>query len=418
MNVLIRKIAYGLMNKSIDEEKLDAERIKINHSELSYFNLSTHLIVSFAKNGKKFFFRECPKISSRDEFFASAVEQFFKTLKQLTVDKAIFRQELPLDLDFPDEICGDFKKYIDGKKTDKSFLKKLSETEKISEKYGFSIWKSTEYDSAFFDEFGFGDISENLKNIAVYFIWCMRSASIEFGTLNIAKSKKHSFFCAAKAVCSRITADEIGLSHMITPAQWCILDADGDRRLGVLSDCAPGTRMKDISVVPNGSLQREMTCLNALDIICFQTDHGPDNYNVCNAGENGYSVCAFDNDNPYTFLPAAEISSALSGCAPFIDGDGIINRPIFDNELAWNIKNADIKKLKAKLHPYLNVLQINALIHRIKKLGKAIEKTQNIKSGFLLAPSEWNENTAEIELTGDFGETYFTKASGCNERKE
>lgn len=208
----------------------------------------------------------------------------------------------------------------------------------------------------------------------------------------------------------QIVAEELGLSYIITPSEWCNLEVEGGKSFfGLLSNSAPGERMSDCSVPPSGALQRELINLNVLDAICFQNDHGPNNYNIYK--ENGeFKVCAFDNDNPSTFFPIFSVSASLAGCSPLINKKGIVNRPFFDKDLAERIRTLDIGALQKRLKPYLNQIQIISLKARIKKLQKAVKKTSEVNQSFLIEHSKWNERTVSLELKGKYGETYLTKA--------
>ncbi len=73
--------------------------------------------------------------------------------------------------------------------------------------------------------------------------------------------------------------------------------------------------------------------------------------------------------------------------------------------------------LKKRLEPYLNSLQIHALLSRIKKLNKAIIKTAQLNAGFLLKDSDWNVETVSREIGLEYGNTYLTKALKINKEK-
>ena len=85
-----------------------------------------------------------------------------------------------------------------------------------------------------------------------------------------------------------------------------------------------------------------------------------------------------------------------------------VKREIFDKETSDKIKNTDVKRLQKRLRPYLNALQIYAVIRRLKKLGKAIEKTEKQRAGFLIEADAFNEYTAGRELAAE--NTYLSKA--------
>lgn len=411
MNNLLKRCAFKLTYKKIDESKLNIMQIKLKEENLSYFNLSSNSIISFHYNKKLYYFRECPQLLDFKSYFTNSIEKFFKIINKNSLCKENFSQKIPIVVDFNIETVKQFKKYIDNKKKDKKFISILSKTDVISEKYNFSIWNDNNYDSYFLEKFGLSNLQASLTDIAVYFLWYMKSVSSTYKTLKIAHGSNYSYFSAVRSVSSRIIAEELNLAHMITNVRWCSLELDnGNTIFGLLSDSAVGNRMKDISVKPNGTLQRELTNLNILDLIMFQTDHGPNNYNVNIDKNENYSICAFDNDNPYTFFPLPFITMKLLGCNRFVNNNGIIIRPFFDRNTANKILNLNLHFLKERLKPYLNFLQIKFLIVRIKKLQKAIIKTNITNNNFLLDISDWNEKTLCKELSGDYGETYMTKA--------
>ena len=167
--------------------------------------------------------------------------------------------------------------------------------------------------------------------------------------------------------------------------------------------------MKDIEPICDSKLQRELLNLNLLDVICNQPDHGPNNYNVYRTND-ACTVCAFDNDNEQTFFPFFQINHSLSGCSPFIDGNGILNRPGLDAETVNKLNGLNMKAFKRRLKPYLNRLQLLALCARIKKLRKAIGHTCAIDDGLLKDAEDWDERILKKELNGAYGKTYLTRA--------
>ncbi len=411
MKNLIKSFILKFTYKHIDESKLNVISIKLKEKDLSYFNLSSNSIISFYHNEKLYYFRECPKICSFNEYFNNSIDNFFKVINKNSVTKECFAQEIPIAIDFEEKTVFQFKKYIDNKKADKSFIKAMSAVDIVSKKCNFSIWENQKYDLSFLEKFGLFDLQKQLLDIAVYFLWYMRGISATYKTLKIACGKKYSYFSAVRSVSSRIIAEELHLEHMITDARWCRLELDnGDSVFGVLSESAKGVRMLDYSLEPNVSLQKELLNLNLLDLIMFQTDHGPNNYNAYLDDNGNDRVCAFDNDNPYTLCPSPFVTFGFVGCKACINKKGAFLRPCLDKNTADNINNLDFRLLKNRLKPYLNHIQIRALIIRIKKIKRAIDKSAKANSNFLLNISDWEYGTLESELSGTYGETYLTKA--------
>lgn len=405
MKRLMRSLAFNLTKKRIDENKLDVKRISVKSHTVSYFNLSSNAIVSFIYEGRQYYFRECPRRGSKKTFFVNAMNSFFGALNKPFISKEHFKQELPLRLEYTEAELSAFRAYIDKKRQDKGFWQLLAAADNASEKCGFSIWDKDASANDFLAALGFDDAGEDIKPIAIYFLWYMRGAAATYRTLNVARGKRYSFFNGVRSVSTWIIADALGLGHMITRAEWCFLEIEDQKTLfGVLSDAAPGVRMADMEAVLDGTLQKELTSLNVLDVICYQPDHGPNNYSISPSG----TVCAFDNDNPRTLFPAVSVTGSLAGCSPLVGEDGKVARPYMDKALAERLKGLNSAALGKELKPYLNLLQIWALKRRIKKLVNAIKNTEF--KGLLLEKDGWSMGTAKEEINGNYGTTYLTKA--------
>lgn len=411
MKYLIRSIMYQTMRKYIDENKLNIRQMSIRKEDIFFFSLSSNPIISFCLNGKIYYFRECKKILPEKQYIENVIYEFFYFLDRLPIKMQSFQQEFPINLSFSNSAVLSFRGYIQHCIARPCFVKNMLRTDLISEKNGFSIWANQKYAKDFFEQYGLSALPETLWDIGIYFLWYMRSAAITYRTLRIVRGKKYSFFNAVKSIASRIVAEELDVESLITTAQWCRLEIEGRESIfGVLSDAAPGIRMCDGGWVKEGSLQRSLMNLNILDIICYQPDHGPNNYTVITEAVGRGMICAFDNDNPYTFFPCPIVSMSLVNCSSFVTKDGMIFRPYIDEIMAQKVLELDIKVLKKRLRDYLNILQIWALMLRVKQLENIIRKTRIQKPDCFLSPSDWNEYTIEKELNGNYGETYLTKA--------
>ena len=410
LNQLIKNLAYQLTRKWVREETLTICEIEKKREELSFFSLSTNPIISFEQDGEIWYFRECPRILREEAYWTEVIARFFDSLERLGISQTHFAQEIPVRITFDEKERKTFQNYVENKYHDRAFRKTLANADQIAKSVHFSIWEKQSYDSAFFARFAFADLPENCREIAVLFLWNMRSAAGNYRLMKIVRGKRHSFFAATKAAASRIVAEELHVAHMITPVQWCRLTVDdGSALFGVLSPSAPGQRMLDSAVTLTGSLQRELLCLNVLDVICFQPDHGPNNYNVAASADGQITICAFDNDNPQTLFPGFSVCRPLAGCTTLVDGSNRIQRPYMDRSLAVHLRNLDKAKLRRRLKPYLNSLQIVALCCRLDKINRAILKTERNQPDFLKDRDCWNFQTAAEEVSGKYGETYLKK---------
>ncbi len=409
MNQALRNLAYRLTKKRVNERKLNVTEINIKSSELSYFNLSSNSIVSFKINDEIYYFRECPLICRRKEFFKKAIDRFFDTINNLGISREHFSQELPINVNFSADVVESFREYIENSIKTTSLLMVVSQVDVLSEQYNFSIWTKQTYTKKFFNSFGLSGLNDNLYDIGIYFLWFMRSYAYTYRTLRFVRGRQYSFFSAVKSVATSVIAEELDLPEIVTKATWCRLITDNGELFGVISNSAPGSRMCDTDLKPCPSLQRELLTLNLFDIICYQTDHGPNNYNVFQTPDGEYRVCAFDNDNPNTFFPISKIHGSFAGCSQFVSVEGVVLRPYFPKETAEKLMNLDLKKLVKALKPYLNSFQLNALKKRIIKLRKAISKTASENKNFLLGSDGFNMETVQNELNLPHGETYLSK---------
>lgn len=408
MKFFVRCCINQTMRKHINETDMDIRHIILRKEDISYFNLSSNSIISFVYEGKLYYFRECIQRLDFQDYYQKSIERFFATLDKLYIQQEHFKQKIPIRLHFSSDEIKDFYDYLEKKKKNKNFWKTISRIDHISIKKNFSIWLRQCYDPEFFHCFALGDIPQQCYDIGIYFLWYMRGVCADYRTMNIVKGKQYSYFLAVKSVASQIVAESIGLGHMITSAEFCRIEfEDGDVLFGIISNEAQGNRMIDGDVQINGCLQKELLNLNVLDIICFQTDHGMNNYNVIRQGEN-YAICAFDNDNPNTFLPIPSIKYNFLGCSSLVDRKGFLNRPYFSEELLGRIQKLDLPSLKRKLNPYLNKCQICALIFRIKKLQKMLQRTERNGHHVIISDDQWNNQTVIAELGGLYGKTYLT----------
>lgn len=412
MKRLIRSLAYQLTRKWVREDLLEIQEIKVQRNEITFFCLSTNPIITFNQGENQWYFRECPKRLAADCYWERECSRFFDSLDRLDVSKIHFAQEIPIRISFNDSEIYLFRSYITEKGRNRHFQQTLRNADRIAKRVHFSIWEKQAYDRHFFASFHMEDIPESCMDIGVYFLWNMRTVASNFRLRGIVRSSRYSFFAASKAAATQVVARQLHLTHLITPVSWCHLVVDdGEELFGVLSPRAPGSRMLDTALEPTPSLQRELICLNVLDVICHQPDHGPNNYNVATDGDGNCVVCAFDNDNPQTFFPVISIRGSLSGCKPLVDWKNRVQRPFMDRKLAENLQELNLKELRLMLKPYLNALQIAALNVRIRRINRAISKTEKTNSDFLKNASDWNTKSLAEEMSGEYARTYLTSSA-------
>ena len=72
-----------------------------------------------------------------------------------------------------------------------------------------------------------------------------------------------------------------------------------------------------------------------------------------------------------------------------------------DENLAESLQLLDKVQLRKELRPYLNGLQISSLFHRVSQLQAVL------KNACWLSACQWNAETLQKELSGDYGKTYL-----------
>jgi hypothetical protein len=87
---------------------------------------------------------------------------------------------------------------------------------------------------------------------------------------------------------------------------------------------------------------------------------------------------------------------------------GRYNRPYIDGELLFAIQNLNTALLKKELKPYLNFLQIFALICRLKLMRKQLAKSSKEEPRMAAPCRAWIEDMLTEELSGKYGKTYLT----------
>ena len=221
-------------------------------------------------------------------------------------------------------------------------------------------------------------------------------------------------YAANRGLATEEIARLLGVDDMIPHSEYCMLEINGERkRFGTIMEEAPGTLIREVPperrrdmITPN--LQRQLSDLNLLDIICNEIDHKPDNYNVI-IGDDGKisGISAFDNDCPSTFYPYNDLRTSTSmKCSMVVSASGRINRPYLDKRFVEKMNALSKDEFSDALKIYLRPLQINSAWNRMQLLKKLISQStpEEIE---LLDADEWNDRTAEKELGGKYGKTYL-----------
>lgn len=376
-------LRYLLTTKKVKDLDFEWKNITVPKKDVVFFVLSSNPVMSFFVDGKQYYFKECIPKETKKQFVQTRIELFFQFVDNNEYEKINFGEKAPIETSFRIQTIDAFRSYINALKDDKLFVRKMLTMHKTLSAMRYSIWAdNNKLSSDAFSKLGLRDLPHELFNIAIYFVWYMRSMSNLIESERAVFGKRGYYYSAVRSIATYIVAQELGVEALVTQSTWCKLRIDDNVFWGVLSEAAPGTRAKDAEYAPSGILQRDLLRLNVLDAICFQQDHAPNNYNVayCNSEES--MVCAFDNDNPNTFFTIGTIDWKFAGCTSLVSRTGLFNRPYMDYSLANNILSLDFSRLKSRLTPYLNRLQIASLRIRIEKMNRLINCTRKKNQQF------------------------------------
>lgn len=243
------------------------------------------------------------------------------------------------------------------------------------------------------------------------FVW---SEIYNFKLNSSFKKRKFETFNAGRSLSFYSIAKLFSLSHLVPNTRLCKLVGFGNYdRIGVLMDDAGGSDLSEIDSMARKnkfsySLQKELLNLNILDAICNEKDHRPDNYHVIfDEDGNAKSICAFDNDSPMSFFISKNVSfKTYEGCSPLVK-EGYFNRPFIDIGVYERINNISKNEIINDLSHYLNKCQIKALLTRLNRLKRGIDKSVNMGKCKVLKDEEWNKDTIDKELSGSYGLSYL-----------
>ena len=404
-----RMYSFRIASKKIDISKYIEREVHVKSSQISVFCLSANTIQIIHLNDKEtIFFRECDFHTEKKKYFGDKIDYFFSFINK-TQKYDNFQQETKIRTLFSDNEIELFNAFINQCRENKSFYNKISRADIICRGYNFNIWgDSVSLPLEAQEKMGLKGCPKSLYDIMIYFVCYIRGVAWTYRINRFTDKNFIESFSACRSVASYKVAQTLELEKLLVETTVIkVYDENGHEMVGVACKKAEGTRGLDSTTEICPSMQRYLTSLNFLDAICYQFDHYANNYNVVEKEDKNNTIMAFDNDNQLTFWPKGSIRfvSQKKG-EPFINKKGLIQRPHLDNEVASRFLKCEEDIIVDSCKEYLNFLQINAFRKRIRKMKKAIICTEKIKQDFLLKKDEWNNDTLEKELNGDYGHTY------------
>lgn len=345
----------------------------------------TNNLIKLTKNGERYYFKEARERLGLRDYIDRSVINFFS------------------------EVCADddLERQISQSLKHKKNLKKLIRMGEKDDVRSPLHRYLTEGDAQVLGLPPFSDGHQGIGRQFVFYIYGeLNNYALNYG---VRKGNRQTFL-AVRAVAVKKLADILGIGHLVPETRYVKLCLGDRERYGTLEWEAAGFNVAGVPpeerkkhITPQ--FLRELTNLNVLDVLCHDDDHRANNFHTV-ANERGeyVGVVSYDNDGPNVFLPSVSIRFGNGLCSAFIGRHGLVARPHLDRRLAEAVLRLDRSAVGA-LAAYLTLSQRMCLWRRIRKMQKAILKTQRANAAFLL--DEWTEEQIQEELSGRFGKTYL-----------
>lgn len=357
----------------------DVENLQLENFSYSYIVNTSNNILKLKKGNKCLYFRESKKHLNKKDYFQQILYGYNKASRK-----------------------GFYISYKDIN------LKKFYKIGNLAN-HNSLIWKFLHGCDDVVRKMGIKDAGCDLANLKDF----MSYAWSEVFTYNLNKRVgvgNYQIYNSMRTIATYQVSKLLGLNYLIPETKYAIIDKFA---FGTVMEEARGESFDSLNassryelITPN--LQKDLLNLNFLDVICYEKDHRPDNYNVVIEEGKVISISAFDNDSPASFLPTQNISfSTYVGCSEFVGKDEMVNRPYLDKDVIEKFLNIQDSEYREILKNYLTDLQIYFLIKRVHKLKKSIVKSIKLGKLKLLSTYEWSYETINHENSGEYGLTYL-----------
>ena len=248
------------------------------------------------------------------------------------------------------------------------------------------------------------------KNELISFLYFAWSEICSF--FKNSKGGKYQLYSYNRSRCQEVLYELFDQPNLIGKIRLVRIEGNHDTFLGSIMPHAEGVNPLSFK---KGELKKridpiaikDLNTLNLLDVLCYERDHRPGNYNVIlDDHQRVISVQAFDNDSDLSFSPFFSVSRPLRGCPGLVKKDGRLSISHLDREFALKYLSVCSKDLRDAVKPYLNRIQTLALIIRFRKIKKSLVKTIKENDSFLKDSTEWTESILSSELNSGNNKNY------------
>ena len=389
--VLFFLARIGLTSSRFDLEAYCQDNISINLGDCTLIHIYSSNNIIYINSPKiEGYFRECRRHNRFKSYLEDSLQKFF-----------VF-----CPLDNKDSFIKEVSEAFEIKHNKKRFLNMGSMFVDYSPINRFVVSKDKRL-------IGLDSCNEiydkNIYSLAHYFWSELYSYHLN---KRLFHTNKYQTYNASRMLAQEEIANMLGIGYLLSKTSIVKIDFEGKWSCyGLLSSKVDGYnptgKIKTSQLSP--LIQRDLTSLNVLDVICYELDHKPDNYKLIKDSNGFYnSICSFDNDSPKSLFPSFSAStSSYFGSSPIIDINGRFNRPYLDYNLSQKIIDIKFDEVKKRLSPYLNSIQVMAVWKRMSKVRNAIIRLSN-DSNKAFIKKEWNPIMMQEELSGNYGETYLS----------
>lgn len=401
----IKFLARRITTRNIDVSKLKFNEIIVPENDVNYSSVSCSLIVKIHQPNGDLYFRECTKISHINQYIDSCIERFFYILKHSRQEGDFGSPKNGcVNTNYSTEIIDSFHNLILESQSSPTFYTKIKRIPDYCSLENLSFYRNANkfFSHKTWQTLGIFNYESKYDHIAKFFALYLNRCLILFFN-NIGKT--HDFFSASAFFATATLNDYFNL-NLVSKPRFAKLKSGPFNCIGFVCDDCHFKFDSELKYDVTPKLQHELNNLHILDILCYQLDHGPNNFSVILENDKISGICAFDNDATNTFSIKTNINFSASWNASSLVLNGIYNRPFLDKNIYNLFIKTNKKDLKKILAPYLSALQIYALQIRFNKLKKSMIKAVKLKKTVLLSDNEWNEKTLEKELEGLYGRTY------------